>query len=149
MNPRKSLEKAYVAGLVDGEGSISLTSYLHRIGREHWVLKVGISNRYLPVLEQLRTQYEGNIHRSGSSRAPNRQPCYEWILTGRDRQIRFLLDVQPFARIKQEQVKLALSYLRTIGSGSSLGRGKHLTTTQEEKRAALQEAMGILNKRGV
>ena len=129
------MHKAYVAGLFDGEGHIGVGSPR---SNPHGQVRVSISNSCLPVLTRLKTQYKGSIYEiSGSLR---KRRIYQWQISNKRGQIRFLKDIHPHLIIKQLQVEHALEWLKLIGPP-----GKHVAPETLNKRQVLTEAIKILN----
>lgn len=132
-------EKAYIAGILDGEGSICITRTTTRgekipRGRpgmlyEKHTLIVNIVNTHHPLLEKIHALYGGHIH---TQRAiAGRKQCYAWYVRGHQAK-RFLTDMQQFVLVKAEQVQLALRYLG-------------LPKWSPDEKRALYEQMTALN----
>jgi hypothetical protein len=101
---------AYVAGLFDGEGWISVA----RSGRTskniiRYTLQIGIANAYLPVLEEVRADFGGTINSQGKT---NLQ-VYTWR-AATDIAYDFMQAVRPYLRIKARQADLAIEYLEKV-----------------------------------
>ena len=145
------LNNAYVAGLFDGEGTVSLIYTKVR----PWVsnptkrvmgfkFTIALSNTYRPILEVLQRQFHGDISCSKLPRNKNHKTVWSWKIGGRDKQIIFLNIIAPFCIIKKEQIKLGLAYLET-----SKGAGQHLTQKEWKKRIAIFEKLRVRNQRGL
>ena len=142
MDFANSLNVNYIAGLFDGEGSVSIgrTSTpgekLKR-GRpgyfyEKYFLQVSIVNTYRPVLDLIHALYGGGVNRT--SAVVGRKECFVWKVGGKNA-LPFLEDMLPRVHIKREQIGLALKFI-------SLPR-----TWQVEERKRLYAAMSALNGR--
>ncbi|MEK7275975.1 MAG: LAGLIDADG family homing endonuclease, partial [Chloroflexota bacterium] len=74
-----SLDKAYAAGLFDGEGSITLT----RTRRVRLPSpQVSVASNDLEVLEWLRERFGGSMSKK-QPRQPTHSVSYDWRLTDR------------------------------------------------------------------
>jgi intein/homing endonuclease len=108
-------DAAYYAGLFDGEGCVMIKMSRCR-GREYHTLRVDLSNTHLGVLEELQSVFGGSVSQ-GDKR---RRQCWYWHLSVNDA-YRFLLTIQPFARIKAEQIVLALEFRKLTDAYRSRG----------------------------
>ena len=97
--------KAYIAGLLDGEGYIFIHKY-----RNYMSLRVGISNTYVPVLKYVKEYYGGNIYKHIRQKKIHKIG-YEWVLQNKYTK-QFLKDMLPFLIIKSKRAKLALDFIK-------------------------------------
>lgn len=106
---------AYIAGLIDGEGSITIKK------GQPWI---GVYNCHLPLMEWLKQEVGGNYnvaHRNG------REPNYCWVIGG-VRNVVFLLDkVKPFLIIKTDAMEWVSGFLQEKYKGRQFQRkeGEH------------------------
>jgi len=105
-------DAAYVAGLLDGEGSIVLSV---RSGREwakrsDYTLLVRIHNTCKEVLDWTVTVAGGRVY--CSSRANRHRPMYQWTIHS-VQAAEFLRLMLPYLRIKRDQALLALDFQAT------------------------------------
>lgn len=111
---------AYVAGILDGEGSISISATtLHTSSGNPYKgydLKVMISNTDMGLMEWLKETFGGN-YREGKQNSAIKQNkiCYRWTLGSYKLMEKFLLGVLPYMLMKREQANLALQYIRMDG----------------------------------
>jgi hypothetical protein len=100
---------SYLAGLIDGEGSLRLNSR---------VVHLEIANTHVPVLEEAARRLGGVVKlvKASSGRAGNR-PCYEFYLWRGNRVLAVLLKVFEHLRIKRWQAALSIMYLKRNGHG--------------------------------
>jgi hypothetical protein len=103
---------AYVAGLLDGEGSLCIgMSRAKSAGRapSYW-LQVGITNTDRALMDWLLATFGGHI--SDNSHAPTKRqysPCWAWRIMG-TQAVPFLEALKPYVRIKARQLQLALDF---------------------------------------
>lgn len=97
----KTSEKAYSAGIFDGEGNISSNG----TGGINLVITCKKQNgELMPWLEEV---WGGKTYPIGNG-------VFQWKATGSILQTRFLLKTLPFLRLKKNQARLALSLLFLI-----------------------------------
>ena len=105
-------EKAYIAGLLDGEGCISIK----RSRRTNYNLYVEIYNTNKDVMLWLQERYIGSIN--SKRKNVNHKVCYTWCVACSKAES-FLELIIPYLIIKQEQAVIALEFqdnvIRTPG----------------------------------
>lgn len=90
-------EAAYAAGILDGEGSISITR--NHVGR--WPSpQVSVASTDRELVEWLRARFGGSIS-TKQPRKPQHSLSYDWKLTDR-RALHFLEVVQPFLVLERK-----------------------------------------------
>ena len=124
------VDAAYVAGLIDGEGTITL-SRRHAADRRQLV--VSIANTELPILEfVLRCAGAGKITRKRIS-SPHHTPSFTFAITNRQA-LDLLRQVHPYLRShKRERSQLAVDQYSKI----VLRNGKY-SPQQSEARLAFE-----------
>lgn len=111
-------EKAYLAGLFDGEGCIYITAPPLNQRDTKYQLLVHISNNYRPIIDELHERYGGTIQRVVTARKN-----VNFTLHFRSRKAAELLRLMlPYLRIKKEQAVLALEFQEHM---SLFPRGTH------------------------
>lgn len=116
-------EKAYFAGLFDGEGTVGI-----RKNNEGYRVEVGFGITYMPILEIMRDVFGGHI--TPHPKKANRKQLYEWDLGGRNA-YDFLVVVRPYIHEKKPQVELAIQYCEEFGLGAGIHRKKYEKVRQE------------------
>lgn len=102
-------DKAYIAGLIDGEGYIGITEYHkpHRNSSFACRVIVGMSDK--DAINFILSRYTGNYNKYSR---PGRRDMHRFMAQDA-KDIKVLLtDTQPYIRVKSIQVALALDYLR-------------------------------------
>lgn len=103
------VEKAYLAGIVDGEGTITLMKH-HR--NETHIPFVGIANNNLVLLEWIKSIVGGNIC-AKKKRLPHHNNSY--VLNIRqDRALRFINDIKKYLIVKRAQAELISSKYKAV-----------------------------------
>jgi hypothetical protein len=107
-----SLETAYLAGFVDGEGSI-------QIGRGHWqhsrrgyTLHVSAKQVDPTPLRMLSARFGGRVIRVIPNQ-PNRLIHFRWGIVGR-KALAALEVLSPYLRVKRSQADLGIAFQRSI-----------------------------------
>lgn len=112
----KETEKAYIAGFIDGEGTISVTSSKRNRPTEHIILTpyITIANTNRHVLEVIKKYlgfYDISIHRN-YPKSSNNKICYRIFFTGRKRIIKVLELLIPYLIIKKKNAELVLKFVK-------------------------------------
>src|SRR5271166_3856286 len=95
---------AYVAGLFDGEGCVNFT----QSGKQKtWVIRVMIRNTDHDIILYLQALFGGRIEEKKLYPGkPHWKPSYCWRLDW-DAAIGFLVAIEPWVRIKKDQILVA------------------------------------------
>lgn len=101
----KDTELAYLAGIVDGEGSISISLDSKE---DRFKLSLDITNTNLEVLQWVQKEWGGSIS-TRTPRAGHRKPCHRWFASAELTE-KVLRAILPYMRIKQLQAQLALDF---------------------------------------
>jgi hypothetical protein len=143
--------KAYLAGLVDGEGTIGLS---HRVSKPHWKTKnmdhyqvqldVITNTNYaliLAVAEILRKEgFDPKFASWQPTTSPNCKLGHRLFILRTEEKRRFLEMICPYLIAKKEQATLVLEFL------SRRTEGRKVKTTEYERLLAAR--MTELNQRG-
>ena len=132
-------ELAYIAGIIDGEGSISIRKHSNRNWYEYQLrVDVKLTDQEIPYWFQ--ELFGGGV----CFRAPigNRKPAWQWTITD-IKAANFLSSVQPYLHIKSEHCKIVLEFQETK---------RHVGYRRSEVDVIIQEGawakMALLNHRG-
>jgi hypothetical protein len=112
----------YVAGILDGEGTICATIYEHHNETERR-LEIQISNTNVDLMKWLLGNFGGRFdsrYKNTGFGKNSRKTLYTWRLSGNKNKEKFLLGVLPHLIIKRKQVTLALQWVRIIGQDPEL-----------------------------
>ena len=115
----ETLDHAYLAGLFDGEGSITISkrSARSKSGRyiPYYVLVVCLVNTHLPTILTFAEMFRSGNRRvypttyAKKPRTENGRPCYTWNVASEVAE-NFLRCVHPYLRIKKEEADLAFEF---------------------------------------
>jgi len=139
----KKTDLAYMAGVIDGEGNITLAKRnngKYKAG-VRYDIQIGVTNTNKWLLESFRFAFGGSIRkkRKGFKSLPSSQDCFDWSVTNQQAftAIKALL---PYLQLKRPQAELAITFCGTINySYRSTGVPQEIT--------ALREAEYILMKK--
>ena len=124
-------DKAYIAGIIDGEGCLGY--YWKRIGtsRVHRST-VTITNCDNSLMDWLRTKF-GHIRAIFQTKKETGRMtyvCYHWDITGNQRVRNFLRGILPYLIVKREQAELLLGpYPETVEQRAELALKMRLAKT--------------------
>ncbi len=108
-HPRDLIDKVYFAALIDGEGSIFITSNNNQAGKYRKLcVAVGMRSDKAQCLPDGHKIWGGSLNKR-DPRKSNTHEVLDWRLWTKDAE-RFLKDIQPFLRVKHKQAELALKY---------------------------------------
>lgn len=144
------LDKAYIAGLFDGEGSCNIAS----AGAS---MNISISNTRKVIIDWLVLFLGGRAGLGNKSQMEKRghRPLWVWSLTSAKDITQFVDVINPYTKIKTQQlsvIKEAASYTCRRGSrvprNAATGRLAPLTDEEKLHRAVLQVRLQKLNQGG-
>ena len=131
----------YLAGIIDGEGTISIT---HLKSRNEYRLRLLVTNTDRRLMDWLKTNFGGLLYRRQDNSGHGWKDKYEWIfLTPRDT-IPLLKILSKALVIKKEQCLIAIKFLETATIF-----GKRIGEKGRMARKELYEKMKQLNHRAV
>lgn len=140
----KEILYAYLAGIIDGEGSIGLTrNRKNKSGRIVYYIFVTVGMTALEIPCLLKEIFGGSYYiRKKYSYSPNKKPLGMWSISclKAENVIKCLL---PYLRVKRPQAELALEYRKEMEK-HRFKRKKNFDRLEEFGRK-----MKKLNKRGI
>lgn len=137
-------ELAYTAGIIDGEGSISIvkakTCKSKTTQRGYLLeLKVGVSNTDERLVRWLKKRYGGCIVKRRVAN-PRWKDYWEWRVQTAQA-VHFLEMIQPWVLLKQQQIKIAIGF----------GKGRRIKKKSPKEMVDDDEARNAMlacNRRG-
>lgn len=97
-----SAKLAYLAGIIDGEGTITLTK--QSTGASFRSIELTVSNTHKGLIDWLRAEFGGRV-RIRRGRKSHYKPLYEWRISS-DRALSLLKRVRRHLRIKRPRADL-------------------------------------------
>jgi len=123
-------QKAYIAGIVDGEGS--LTIHKQRTGGMGYVVKLDVGNTCKEVIDYLQELFPGTV--GEYYKDPSIRRKTHWIWRIHARKIRELLpQILPYMIIKRDLAKIFMRYL------SITKPGNHKSNRNKEREILIKE----------
>ena len=131
------VEKAYIAGIFDGEGCIGLSQRRdYKAGYLPYWISIQVVNTDFSILEYLKEKLGCGIHLNGKeNKEKNHKERRAWTSTTYKADI-ILKAVQPYIRIKKKQVELAIKFHKE----------RHIGIEHQKE---MYEQMKAYNKKGL
>lgn len=143
-NQRQAVLIAYLAGIIDGEGCISLR---RNKGRGQFYVRVSVGITHKKTCELLQSIFKGNVRQEKRSTYPNAQPIWRWELVKAEDLLFFLEQVGPHIRIKSRQIELAYKWIEVKKRHLSVGPVK-LSDDEIQRREEMYQLMHKFNAVG-
>ena len=108
----KHIVNAYLAGIIDGEGSILITKINNKRSGNIWYrMQVSCAMTDPEAIELLRDTFTPDnkqfIYING--REKGYRPVYQWLTTGKT-SMRILNELLPYLTVKKQQARLAIEF---------------------------------------
>jgi hypothetical protein len=109
---------SYLAGLIDGEGCISINKRVNNYGnngRNNYVqynFRISITNTSLKLMKYLIEHFGGVYYTKRSNNDNNWKASYEWRPKGKGNNEKVLLSILPYLVVKWGQANIGLQYVR-------------------------------------
>lgn len=133
----EKVEKAYLAGIIDGEGTVTLMKH-HR--NETPTPNVVVANNNLELLRWIKSRVGGTIV-SKKKYSPHHHDSYAWNVR-QDRALRLLHEIKQYLIIKRTQAELITKKYKSVTHRT----GKY-TPEMLRKKMALVAEIRKLNQR--
>lgn len=127
---------AYLAGLVDGEGTISI--YLNQRG--YYITHTSITLTSEDLILWLQETFDGNVHHIKNDRKAEHQERWKWQISSTLMRTH-LPSMLPYLRLKRRHAEIALEFLSGRRRGTNITYGT-------EWQTVLYEEIRVLNLRG-
>lgn len=148
MNKLTEIEKAYLSGFFDGEGSVSIVMAKPSRwqGRSYHVLRLLIGNTSLDILEWVKSVVGiGHVYKY-EPRLEGRKPCYHYKLSGMEA-MGFLENLLPYLKVKKRVAELSIEFQKTKNRKS--WGSKRVPQDIWNIRERIKEEMSRLNAKGL
>lgn len=138
---RKTEILAYTAGIVDGEGCITILNKWDSRSKTYDKVQVDVTNTNEWICQWLKMQF-GGVVRMCKPHKSNWKPTFKWILEG-DKAMAFLRLILPYLNIKKPNAEVAINYQ------SKRKIGGHYSPAEKVLLEADRVRMKHLNKKGI
>jgi hypothetical protein len=144
----KEADLAYVAGFLDGEGTISILRVKKNDRTNiHYRPIVCINNTDREILEWIRSLFqEGKVWKS-TLRANGRKQVYRWTV-GNTVAYNVVCALFPYIRVKRIQAEILIKYQDTVFSKFNIYGKSGTPDNVLEEREACVGKIRLVNKRG-
>ncbi len=137
------LEKSYLAGLIDGEGSVTITKRMRwaTTGTYQYNLQVIVSNTSLKLLGWLKQKLPGAgsyTHNRFSEAHPHWRLSFTFQLNGKGAW-EFLKLIEPYLVIKKEQAVLGIEFGLTKGFQQGLKLSEYILLILDGMRQRMSD----------
>ena len=136
---------AYLAGLLDGEGSICILKRKNSSGNLQYWLEVSIGNTHRGVLDWVHQTFGGHISDNAERYTPRNHQTWRWRVSS-EKACQILEMLLPFLHIKKQQATLAIGTHRHMQSFAANSHNP-LTTEELAWRATQKQMLSNLNLR--
>ena len=134
---------AYLAGLIDADGSIDLR--LKKAG--NLLLRAQVYNTDRQLMDWLSLTFGGHVHRVGRRDVAHWKPEYTWYLNGQGA-VEMLSLVAPYMHVKRSRAELAIEAWARRDPTPIADRRKPMREGLVEMRQGYVDQMRELNKKG-
>jgi len=132
---------AYLAGFLDGEGSIAVGLSKGPDGRRRWYLRLTCHQVNPEPLKMLKARFGGTILRT--ERTGTQRTIYEWV-SGNQTAANAIVELKPYLIVKSAEADVALRFQSLMAPRSKRRLG--LTGEQEGERQAAYEELRQLKR---
>ena len=133
-----NVEKAYLAGIIDGEGTVTLT---RRHKNQTPSPQISVSNTDLELLEYIQHVTNcGRIQAKKKSQSHHQQ-SWHWQTHSVSASLHILEEIRPFLRVKKQQADLIIKHYKEVTPRNGRYSPKLL-----EKKNWLVETVQNLNR---
>ena len=142
----KDTELAYLAGFIDGEGTIGIVSVA---SHKRYVVQIAACNCNPIPIELLENNFGGKV-RLRKWKNENWKPCYEWKLTAR-KAVAVIKSILPYLLIKGRQAEIAIEAqaFKDLHNAAQIRWNPVLKQERTKKLIQLKEECALLNHRGI
>lgn len=136
------LSNAYLAGLFDGEGWVSLSFHTHKTGNSYIHFRVGIAMTH-NVVSRIGKQF-GKSHVYTTERSQAGRLIYRLGFQNRQDVTTFLSAIYPFLVVKKRHAKVILAWCKLVVNKGRSGRSE-FDLCKTEQAARILAKLNIRN----
>jgi hypothetical protein len=138
-------ELAYLAGLFDGEGCISITQLWTKENYQLAQARIVIKMCDRQGIDLAHRLFGGTVRLQKRKNEKHRDQ-WAWVLTTRPKIIEFIDAIEPYCRIKTAQFEVFRQFNETFTGHNRKGRGSKVPPEVTEKRLHLVAKMQGLKR---
>jgi hypothetical protein len=140
----KNTVLAYLAGIIDGEGCISLRRILEKGKCAKWDIRIYVVSTDKILIDWLQSNFGGTTYSRISKKNPHWKRKHEWIIS-KKALTPILTAIYPFLVIKKQHCEIAIKFRETYTDGLR----NRLSSQLLEIRHECFENLKKLNHRGL
>jgi hypothetical protein len=143
----RAYKLSYLAGIIDGEGNISIHNYNYAKPRPYERHRVGVAvtNTDSRLMKWLKSNFGGGYYKLGWKVSNRCKDCYRWQISDQAAE-NILGEILPYLLIKKKRAQLALEFRKTVHYHE---RGSNILSQKTiNLRETMKRRMNILNKKG-
>lgn len=140
---------AYLAGIFDGEGTITITKTWRKDTVDHWpTVQITWTNitKQAELSEELKKRFGGYLKYYRPKQGKGKEIVF-WRLQSR-KSVRFIKLLLPYLRVKKRHAEVIIRYSKLQGDNRKRGARWEAPKNLKEKEKLLKEIRN-LNKRGI
>lgn len=136
----------YMAGIIDGEGSISVTDLSVKYNRSFFTTSVGVTSTDEIMIDWIVDVFGGwkSEYTPKQTPANSRKKVYRWQITGKNLEV-FLSLIEDYVVVKKEEIRIMLKIRSTFGK--SYG-GKKVSSEINKQRRDCAKRLKEIHCRG-
>lgn len=143
-----TIELAWYAGFMDGEGTITIKRY-NRVSKIAYLVMCSCTqvDKYPnnKIIESFKERFGGTVYRyTQKPKDKNWIDSIQWAVAS-SKAIKFLTQIKPFLRLKDKQADVALELISGLRKN---GDSRKLSLKEDERRGKLFDKMRTLNVKG-
>lgn len=146
-NLKQAILYSYMAGLIDSEGSISISRSIRK-DKLHWKPAY---NGFISIGNTAKIMIDLMIENFGGTYTiecvPNRKPMYRWITRSSNKVISILETLLPYLKVKSRQAEIVINFCKSKKT-YGFQRNKGLPKKEIQKREGLFRKVRELNAAG-
>jgi hypothetical protein len=146
-NQREAILLSYLAGIVDGEGTIRINA--QRLSKKpHWNIRyapsisIGMTNK--EIIELFVKVFGSKLREEC---VPNRKKMFRWGTSGTIRVLNIVKKLYPYLIVKKEQARLLIEFCENKQT-NGFRRNEYLPDSELQRRKELYEKVKKLNAVG-
>lgn len=153
-NQMETEKLAYIAGIVDGEGSIMIMRQASESFMEQRALRGCFHPHYHPCIRIgmtersaldfiVETTHLGYVHTEKAYHG--RKVVYRWMARSRDDCLRFLTLIMPYLLVKKKQAKLAIQFMSEWVSANGIRLSPEIQAKREKAWMEMRKLNGVIS----
>ena len=153
-NQMETEKLAYIAGIVDGEGSIMIMRQASKSFMEQRAKRGSTNPHYHPCVRvgmNVRAALDFIVSVTGLGKVyqekayGNKKPMFRWVIRSRDEVLQFLKLVKPFLLVKQRQAELAIQFMHEWVSSNGVRLTPETQANRENAWLDMRKLNGVIS----